>query len=98
MMTRAASLPDIECRRPCSASGQSGRQLILGLPAIAESIVGLDLLERSIHRLELLAHPFDGGTHIGAIAVGTLAGDEALAFDDVVELPVADVRPGRGGE
>src|SRR5688500_14747046 len=65
--------------------------------AVAEARIVVDQVELAIDHAELLPDALDEGANIGAVAGGTVAGDEALAVDQIVDLPVRDIlaRTGR---
>src|SRR5262249_47906246 len=101
MTTSSTSRPEIERRSPhrspmvivlvfvsAGRPTASGGELILIPPAIAEARIGLDMVEIRVHDPELLADALDRRAHIATIALGALAGEEALALHHVVELAI----------
>src|SRR5882762_1786638 len=63
-------------------------------PAVSEAWIVVDLLEGRIDVAEFLPDALDEGAHIGAEADLALAGREACAVHDVVQLAIADVLAG----
>src|SRR4051812_13523747 len=60
-------------------------------PAIAEAGIVVDQVEIAIDHAELLADALDEGAHIGPITRRTIAGDEALAMHQIVDLAIRDI-------
>src|SRR5262249_12786655 len=67
-------------------------------PAVSEPRVVLDAGEAVVDIAEFLSNPFDEGTHVDAVALLAVAGDEVLAAHEVVDLPVGDVGVAGAGQ
>src|SRR5690349_19728817 len=67
-------------------------------PAVSETGVVFDVVERGVDIAELFADALDEGAYIGAIAFRTVPGYEIFAVDQIIDLTVADILAGLFGE
>src|SRR5262245_10944136 len=79
----AIPVPRLSERRQCRGLGG------IVLPLVAEAREIPDGVEAVVDITEILADPLDQCPHIGAIAIDAVAGDEAMAMHDVVDIAVA---------
>src|SRR5579884_3097280 len=77
---------------------QSNRRLVLRDPAVSEAGVIFDMVEAGIAVAELLANALDKGADVGAVALGSVTGNEVLAVDEVVDFTISDIATGPFGE
>jgi len=60
-------------------------------PAVPKSGVVVDFVKAGVDIPELLADALDEGANVGAVAVGTAAGQEILAVHEVVEIAIGGI-------
>src|SRR5215472_11529205 len=78
--------------RATTSLGRLARVLRLS-PTVSKRSVGLDLVEAGVVGFELVADPFDRGTHIGSVTVRAASSQKAHVMHAIVNTPVGDEGP-----
>src|ERR1700730_2417232 len=66
-------------------------------PAVSKAGIVFDVVETRIDIAELFADTLDESSYVGTITLRAVSGDEVLAVDEIINLPVADVLLGLFG-
>src|SRR6266446_2881493 len=66
-------------------------------PTVSKAGIVFDVVEIRIDIAELFADTLDEGSYVGTITLHAMPGDEVLAVDEIINLPVADVLLGLFG-
>src|SRR3546814_891420 len=98
--SRSNLLVSERSRRPGAAAIPGPRiSPLFGVdPAVTEAGIVADAGESVVDLAELLSNPLDERAYIDPVAVLTIAGDEVLAADEVVDLTIRHVRLVDAGE